>query len=62
MVEEAKYECRACKRFDEKNHLCRKDDRTVNPNWSCEEFRMKLADHFVPNVWDEWKKKKERGM
>lgn len=62
MVETAKYECRTCKRYDEKNRRCRKDDRAMNPNWSCQEYQMQLADHFVPNIWDEWKKKKERGL
>lgn len=60
MIVEAEYKCGKCKRYDEKRRVCRKYDRTMGPNMGCSEFEMQLADHFVPNIWDEWKNRKER--
>ena len=58
-IEEAKKICRQCKRYNEKERKCRKFDQIKHPNSGCEEFEMQLADHFVPNIWDEWKNRKE---
>lgn len=59
-IEEAKRICRKCKRYDEKKRYCRRFDRIKHPDDECEFFEMSLADHYVPNVWDEWKQRKER--
>lgn len=60
-IEQAKAECRKCKRYDEKNRICRKWNQVKPPDGECPGFEMQLADHFVPNIWDEWKRKKEKG-
>lgn len=58
--ETAKMQCTYCQRYDNSRIICRKDQRIKPPNFYCGDFKMKLADHYVPNVWDEWKKKAER--
>lgn len=58
--EEAKARCRDCQRYDEDRNICRRDQTVRHPTSYCEGFRMKLADHYVPNPWDLWKKEAER--
>ena len=59
-VEEAKKICRMCKRYNNKEMKCRKYDEIKHPNSGCDGFEMQLADHFVANIWDDWKNRKEK--
>ena len=60
MINQAEAKCSDCQRYNAERMMCRKDQRFKPPNFYCGDFKMKLADHYAPNVWDEWKKKAER--
>ena len=53
-------ECRECRNYDMKDSYCRVQKRKMRRSDFCKEFRIELADHYVPNAWDEWKKKAEQ--
>ena len=59
-AQEAEALCRDCQRFDERKYFCRKLQISRHPSMNCPEFEMKLADHYVPNIWDQWKKQAEK--
>lgn len=54
MIEQEKPSCAKCARRTE-NHYCSLQGRKVRDNMKCDGFKMKLADHYVPNPWDKWK-------
>ena len=37
--------------------VCRVDQKRKNRSNYCDKFRIRLADHYVPNMWDDWKQK-----
>ena len=51
--------CRNCQLYTE-NHYCRIDQKRKKVTFTCNKFRIRLADHYVPNMWDEWKRNAER--
>lgn len=53
-------ECRECSNYEMKDSYCRVQKHKMRRDEYCKYFRIKLADHYVPNAWDEWKKKAER--
>ena len=52
--------CSGCQHYDEGRAICRKDQRVRHPRDFCGNFRIKLADHYIPNPWDAWKKQAEQ--
>ncbi|MBQ6503710.1 MAG: hypothetical protein IJI57_07340 [Flexilinea sp.] len=60
MINQAEAKCSDCQRYNAERMMCRNDQTIRSPKSYCGDFKMKLADHYVPNVWDEWKKKAER--
>lgn len=54
-----KMECGSCRHYTE-SHYCRLDQKRKRAGQVCPEYRIRLADHYVPNVWEEWKHKAER--
>jgi len=54
--------CKFCARYDLKNSFCRDEKRTKRRDEFCYMFKVRLADHYVPNIWDEWKHKAERDV
>ena len=59
--------CKNCVSFDATNNYCVYQQHKKNPKDSCKAYvnkkdkkekeRFQLADHYVPNIWDEWKRK-----
>lgn len=56
----AEYEvrCGKCARFDEVKGICRNDGKQKRTGEVCADFQIRLADHYVPNMWDAWKNRK----
>lgn len=58
MIEQEAQCCAKCARRAESGY-CNLQGRKVRDEWKCEGFKMRLADHYVINPWDEWKAKKQ---
>lgn len=62
-----KKNCVNCKYWEAEENNCQIDGRTVFSDSSCESWRElknkkdreknQLANSYVPNIWDAWKKK-----
>lgn len=51
-------ECVNCAHYSDDH--CRKLDLRRPRSVDCAYFKIRLADHYVPNMWDEWKAKASR--
>lgn len=47
--------CKVCARFNVKTRVCRNDNKRKDPDYCCSDYKIILADHYVRNIWDEWK-------
>ena len=48
--------CGKCANLSSEN-VCRIQGKKVRSNWKCEQFKIRLADHYVRNIWDEWEER-----
>lgn len=51
--------CRSCFYYTDAG-LCRNDQKKKSPNYVCADYKIRLADHYIPNMWDDWKKKAQQ--
>ena len=53
--------CASCARYDLKRSYCAVEKRQKQRFEYCDLYKVRLADHYVRNIWDEWKDK-QRGI
>jgi len=61
-MEGGKQCCENCARYDLEKSFCRVEKRNMRRGFWCGNYKVRLADHYVPNIWDEWKHKAERNV
>ena len=52
--------CFNCARYRMDDSYCPVWKRKMLREQCCGNWKVKLADHYVPNAWDEWKRKAEK--
>ena len=52
--------CASCARYDIKSSWCAVEKRKKLRSEYCSLYKIRLADHYVPNAWEEWKRKAEK--
>ena len=61
MTEVFREKCGNCSWFTA-SHYCRLDQKRKRETWHCEHYKIRLSDHYVSNVWDEWKRQAEERL
>ena len=60
MAEADQPRCGSCANYDPAESFCRVEKRKKQRFEYCPNYKIILADSYIPNPWDEWRKKKER--